>query len=307
RAISTRRSSAATRRHSRATTRCSAGGSRDRSRARRSLPCSSRRPSTRTSATRPAAGRRRRSRRACTGSSRGSRRRRRSRATHTSPTRSGSPRPCATRSPRSRRGPWRAPRSATKSSTTTSTTREPSRGSSTASSRTGNGSGTSSGSDGITTLRAKRALDVAVSGSLVVLLAPVWAAVGGAVALDMLRVPRDRGPLFYREPRVSGGRTFGLLKFRTLRRDVLAVAAGHVRPYEADVANLTWAGRRVLKPMYLDELPPLVNILRGDMSLVGPRPWPDELVERQVARGVDYRLRVPAGWTGPSQVSKGQD
>ena len=148
---------------------------------------------------------------------------------------------------------------------------------------------------------------MAVSGSLLVLLAPVWAAVLGAVGVDMLRCPRDRGPVFYREPRVSAGRTFGLLKFRTLRRDVLAVAAGHVRPYEADVANLTWAGRRVLKPMYLDELPQLVNILRGDMSLVGPRPWPDELVERQVARGVDYRLRVPAGWTGPSQVSKGQD
>ena len=115
------------------------------------------------------------------------------------------------------------------------------------------------------------------------------------------------GRFFYREPRVSAGRTFGLLKFRTLRGDVLAVAAGHVRPYEADVANLTWAGRRVLKPMYLDELPQLVNILRGDMSLVGPRPWPDELVERQVARGVDYRLHVPAGWTGPAQVSKGQD
>ena len=148
---------------------------------------------------------------------------------------------------------------------------------------------------------------MAVSGSLLVLLAPVWAAVVGAVGLDMLRCPRDRGPLFYREPRVSAGRTFGLLKFRTLRRDVLAVAAGHVRPYEADVANLTWAGRRVLKPMYLDELPQLVNILRGDMSLVGPRPWPDELVERQVARGIDYRLHVPAGWTGPAQVSKGQD
>ena len=148
---------------------------------------------------------------------------------------------------------------------------------------------------------------MAVSGSLLVLLAPVWAAVVGAVGLDMLRCPRDRGPLLYREPRVSAGRTFGLLKFRTLRGDVLAVAAGHVRPYEADVANLTWAGRRVLKPMYLDELPQLVNILRGDMSLVGPRPWPDELVERQVARGIDYRLRVPAGWTGPAQVSKGQD
>ena len=177
----------------------------------------------------------------------------------------------------------------------------------TASSRTGNGSGTSSGSDVTATLRAKRALDVAVSGSLLVLLAPVWVAVLGAVGLDMLRCPRDRGPLLYREPRVSAGRPFRLLKFRTLRRDVLAVAAGHVRPYEADLANLTWAGRRVLKPVYLDELPQLVNVLRGDMSLVGPRPWPAELVERQVARGVDYRLRVPAGWTGAAQVSKGLD
>ena len=65
--------------------------------------------------------------------------------------------------------------------------------------------------------------------------------------------------------------------------------------------------KRVLKPVYLDELPQLVNVLRGDMSLVGPRPWPAELVERQVARGVDYRLRVPAGWTGAAQVSKGLD
>ncbi len=41
------------------------------------------------------------------------------------------------------------------------------------------------------------------------------------------------------------------------------------------------------------------------MSLVGPRPWPEELVDRQLARGLDYRLRVPAGWTGPAQVAKG--
>ena len=111
--------------------------------------------------------------------------------------------------------------------------------------------------------------------------------------------------MLYRERRISRGRPFDLLKLRTLRESVLVEAEGHVRPFEADAANLTWAGRRVLKPLYLDELPQLVNVLRGEMSLVGPRPWPPELVERQLARGVDYRLLVTAGWTGPAQVSKG--
>jgi lipopolysaccharide/colanic/teichoic acid biosynthesis glycosyltransferase len=154
---------------------------------------------------------------------------------------------------------------------------------------------------------AKRALDVGVSAALLVALTPVWTVVLAAVGLDMLRCRRDRGRVFYREPRISGGRLFELVKLRTLRESVLVAADGHARPLEADLANLTWAGRHVLKPFYLDELPQLVNVLRGDMSLVGPRPWPPELVERQVERGLDYRLRVRAGWTGPAQVAKGSD
>ena len=229
------------------------------------------------------------------------------RATRTSRTRSASPRRCARPSRRSRAGRWRGAPSAIRSSTTTSTTRAPSRGSLTASSPTGNGRATSSGSERVAGPPAKRMLDVAVSGSLLVLLAPVWAVVLGATGIAMLRCPRDRGSLFYGERRISAGRAFRLLKLRTLREDVLAGAAGHARPLEGDLANLTWAGRRLLKPMYLDELPQLVNVLRGDMSLVGPRPWPAELVERQLARGVDYRMRVPAGWTGVAQVSKGLD
>src|SRR5205823_11401485 len=107
--------------------------------------------------------------------------------------------------------------------------------------------------------------------------------------------------------RISRGRPFGLLKFRTLRTEVLddvRRAGSHARLYEAEPGNLTWAGRHVLKPWYLDELPQLLNVLRGDISLVGPRPWPAEMVERQVAEGHDYRLRVMAGWTGPAQVRK---
>ena len=118
---------------------------------------------------------------------------------------------------------------------------------------------------------------------------------------------RDRGPWLYRERRVSRGREFELLKFRTLRREVLArdVVRGHARLLESESENLTWSGRRFLKRWYLDELPQLFNVLRGDLSLVGPRPWPVAMVAEQVAAGLDYRNCVMAGWTGPAQVQKG--
>jgi lipopolysaccharide/colanic/teichoic acid biosynthesis glycosyltransferase len=152
---------------------------------------------------------------------------------------------------------------------------------------------------------SKRVLDRALAGGLLVLLAPTLLLVLAAMALDMLVVADDRGPFLYREPRVSRGRTFELLKFRTLRASVLA--EGHARLREAHPSNLTWAGRRILKPWYLDELPQLLNVLRGDISLVGPRPWPPPLVEAQVAEGKAYRLQVMAGLTGPAQVTKGSD
>lgn len=152
---------------------------------------------------------------------------------------------------------------------------------------------------------SKRLFDELIAVTLLLVLSPVALGVATAMAVDMLVCSRDRGPFLYREPRVSRGRPFGLLKFRTLRRDALAHASGHARLLEADPANLTWAGRRILKPWYVDELPQLLNVLRGDISLVGPRPWPPQLVEQQVASGRDYRLRIVAGLSGPAQVSKG--
>ena len=151
----------------------------------------------------------------------------------------------------------------------------------------------------------KRLLDLLVSGALLVVFLPVLLVVLVAFALDVLLSPRDRGSLFYREARISRGRTFGLLKFRTLRSDVLERSAGHARLLETDAANLTWIGRRLLKPWYVDELPQLWNVVRGDISLVGPRPWPPELVERQRAEGLTYRDELTAGLTGTAQITKG--
>jgi lipopolysaccharide/colanic/teichoic acid biosynthesis glycosyltransferase len=157
-------------------------------------------------------------------------------------------------------------------------------------------------------MAAKRLLDLACATLLLLFLAPVLIVVVTAMALDLLFVPRDRGGFFYREARISEGRVFDLMKFRTLRTDALAEmrrAGSHARLYEADPANLTWAGRHILKPWYLDELPQLLNVLRGDISIVGPRPWPPEMVERQVAEGLTSRNEIRAGLTGPAQVTKG--
>jgi lipopolysaccharide/colanic/teichoic acid biosynthesis glycosyltransferase len=155
--------------------------------------------------------------------------------------------------------------------------------------------------------RGKRVLDDSIAVVLLLVLSPVFAFLFLAIGLDMAIRREDRGAWLYRERRISRGREFDLLKFRTLRPDALARMHGesHARLLEADESNLTWAGRRLLKPWYLDELPQLWNVLRGDMSLVGPRPWPPSMVVKQVAQGLTYREEFIAGWTGPAQVQKG--
>ena len=154
----------------------------------------------------------------------------------------------------------------------------------------------------------KLILDKTLSAALLVVLSPVFAFLFVAMWVAGLARRADRGPWLYREPRISRGREFDLLKFRTLRHDVVAgidPAESHARLHESDESNLTWAGRRLLKPRYLDELPQLWNVFRGDMSLVGPRPWPPPMVADQVAKGFTYRDEFVAGWTGPAQVEKG--
>lgn len=151
----------------------------------------------------------------------------------------------------------------------------------------------------------KRLTDKGIPLIILVLAAPVLAIILVCMGLDMVLRPADRGSWFYRERRISRGKEFDLLKFRVLREDILQKAAGHARRYEGDLANLTWAGRHVLKKWYFDELPQLLNILKGDMSLVGPRPWPIAMFREQVGRGVEYRKFIRAGWTGPAQLQKG--
>lgn len=142
---------------------------------------------------------------------------------------------------------------------------------------------------------AKRAMDLAIGSAALVLLSPLMAALAVAVKLS------SRGPVFYRQTRLGlQGRTFEMLKFRSMTID--AEAAGPVWPTRDD-RRCTRLGR-LMRRWSLDELPQLVNVLAGHMSLVGPRPERGVFVERFRKEFPNYAQRhlVKAGMTGWAQV-----
>ena len=144
--------------------------------------------------------------------------------------------------------------------------------------------------------RLKRLLDVAVAACLV----PVLVAV--APLFWMINLAANRGPLFYAQPRVGkGGKIFRILKFRTMRP-----GGASTQWTELDDDRVTPFGR-LLRATHLDELPQVVNILRGDLSLVGPRPEQPQYVEQLEAKLPYYQLRhlVQPGLTGWAQVKQG--
>jgi lipopolysaccharide/colanic/teichoic acid biosynthesis glycosyltransferase len=132
---------------------------------------------------------------------------------------------------------------------------------------------------------AKRVLDVCLAGLALVGLAPVMLVTGLLVRVAL------GSPLFFRQRRPGlGGRPFDLVKFRTMR------------PGDAsDATRLTPLGR-ALRAWSLDELPELWNVLKGDMSLVGPRPLLMEYLPRYSARQA-RRHEVKPGLTGWAQVN----
>ena len=144
---------------------------------------------------------------------------------------------------------------------------------------------------------SKRLLDVAVSAALLIVAAPLLILCALAVKLE------DRGPILYRQRRYGEeGREFDMIKFRTLRDDAdQLIAEGR-----SEEEVVTRAGR-LLRKGHLNELPQLLQVLRGEMSLVGPRPEPPELVETlsRVVPHYDRRALIKPGLTGWAQVRCG--
>ncbi len=139
----------------------------------------------------------------------------------------------------------------------------------------------------------KRALDVVVSLAALLVLSPV-------LLVTALAVMVESGlPVLFRQIRVGqGGREFGMYKFRSMVKDAAALGPYHT---SADDPRITRVGRFIRRTS-LDELPQLLNVLRGDMSLVGPRP--DVPAQRALYAPADWDLRcsVRPGITGLAQA-----
>ena len=148
------------------------------------------------------------------------------------------------------------------------------------------------------TWRTKRLFDVVLTSLGLIVLAPVMAACALAVRLEV-----GRGVIFRQERVGLDGERFVIVKFRTLQTD--PQEDGSHQPWSLDGNSRVGPVGRVLRRTSLDELPQLWNILRGDMSLVGPRPERPTFVDQFTQRFPRYvaRHRVPAGLTGWAQVN----
>jgi len=153
--------------------------------------------------------------------------------------------------------------------------------------------------------RVLRALDVVIAGGVLVVASPLLALLGAVVALTSGR------PVLYRGPRVGrAGRIFTMYKLRTLKPDA-EERIGHLQDVALDAVTGTehTPVGRVLRATQLDELPQLWNVLRGDMSVVGPRPIRPIFFEQLIDEIPQYwqRLVVRPGITGFAQLRMRRD
>ncbi len=142
----------------------------------------------------------------------------------------------------------------------------------------------------------KRILDIALCLAAMVIAAPIMLIVAIAIKIE------DGGPVFYTQKRATiGGKEFDILKFRSMIVD--AEKAGHSIPATGGDPRITKVGK-VIRATRIDELPQIINILKGDMSVVGPRPERLEHVQEYSKEIPEfaYRLKVKGGLTGYAQI-----
>mgnify|MGYP000500003984 CR=1 FL=1 len=141
----------------------------------------------------------------------------------------------------------------------------------------------------------KRAFDIVFSVLAIIISSWIMGIVALAIKLD------DKGPVFYRQDRLTrDGKVFRIIKFRSMRVDAEKDGA---RLYKDHDDRVTRVGR-FIRVTHLDEIPQLFNVLKGEMSVVGPRPERPEIMEEYIKNVPEfkYRLKVKGGMTGFAQV-----
>lgn len=142
----------------------------------------------------------------------------------------------------------------------------------------------------------KRLVDIIISGSALIILSPI-------MLIVTLLVKSDGGPAFYKQKRLTkDNKVFEIIKFRSMRVDAEKLSGPVLSAGEND-PRITKVGR-FIRACRLDELPQLINILKGDMSIVGPRPERPEIAAKIQETMPEFQLRtqVKAGLTGYAQV-----
>ena len=155
----------------------------------------------------------------------------------------------------------------------------------------------------------KRVFDIIASLIIITILSPILILIILAIKIEGIFVRQNRGPIFYSEERISQGKTFNLRKFRIFKTSSYEPTQNNggtvvTKKLEHNPNNLTGTGK-ILKSFYLDEAPQLFSVLNGDMSMIGPRPWIDRDVKREIENKQEFRkIIIKAGLTGPVQIHK---
>ena len=153
-------------------------------------------------------------------------------------------------------------------------------------------------------LRVKYIADKVLAYILLFILLPFVVVIVWMMKMDSLFHPADSGSIFYTEPRISSGQSFNILKFRTVTQE--GIKWIREQPESRTISSCdfrTLAGKFIVK-WYLDELPQLLNIIKGEMSLVGPRPHIIQGYKEEIAQGLIYRKFIKAGLFGIPQACK---
>lgn len=155
-------------------------------------------------------------------------------------------------------------------------------------------------------LKPKYILDRIIALPLLLFSSPLILLSAFLIKLDGWLHPEHSGSVFYTEPRISAGKIFNIIKFRTVPEDIVRwiKESPSLRSITGcDSSRRTCAGRFILK-WYLDEIPQLINIARGEMSFVGPRPHIIKQTEEEIRCGYHFRNMLKAGLFGVPQACK---